>query len=214
YNIFGNLNQGGIPLTNQELRNGIYKSKFYDMLHEINNDLDSSWRKLYGAKHNRSKDTELLLRYIASEYMFQFKDKEFILERHIKDSQRIEEFKSSYPKLLNDFSKIAINFDEDEVNKYKNKLLNFFKRVSYPLDISNSKNKRVYNSLLESIYVADSKIGKDYKITEELIEKIREDKIYTDTIHAGSSAKKKVEKRLNRVYKIILEYLGENYELQ
>ena len=37
YKVFQNLNSGGTELKNQELTNGVYQCKFYDMLHEINN---------------------------------------------------------------------------------------------------------------------------------------------------------------------------------
>jgi hypothetical protein len=45
YKVFENLNSGGTELKNQELRNGVYQCKFYDMLHEINN-TNKKWRKI------------------------------------------------------------------------------------------------------------------------------------------------------------------------
>lgn len=36
HKIFANLNIGGTPLSSQELRNGIYGCKFYEMLYDIN----------------------------------------------------------------------------------------------------------------------------------------------------------------------------------
>lgn len=128
YEIFGNLNQGGTQLKNQELRNGIYQCKFYDMLHEINNE-NKKWREIFGPKHKHSRDVELLLRFIATEYMFEFKENNFILEKHTKGNRKIDGFKSSYPKLLNDFSKIAMDFSDDEIKEFRKKIELFLKRI-------------------------------------------------------------------------------------
>ena len=49
HKIFANLNIGGTPLSSQELRNGIYGCKFYEMLYDIN-DNSKKWRILYNNK--------------------------------------------------------------------------------------------------------------------------------------------------------------------
>jgi len=46
YKVFENLNSGETELKNQELRNGVHRCKFYDMLHKINN-TNEKWRKIY-----------------------------------------------------------------------------------------------------------------------------------------------------------------------
>ncbi|MGL6025292.1 MAG: DUF262 domain-containing protein [Cetobacterium sp.] len=209
YNIFGNLNQGGEPLKNQELRDGIYRSDFYDMLHEINDSNNKAWRNIYGSKHNRGRDIELLLRFVATEYMFNFVDDKFNLGKYIKklengNEKNIGEFQNSYPKLLNDFSKMAMLFTKEEVGKYKIKILKFLEKIKY--------NNKIDNLLLESLYIVDSKIEENYTITSDLIKRIAEDKKYKSFIGAGSSAKSKVENRLNKVYEIVKEYIGGNNE--
>ncbi len=51
HKIFANLNTGGTPLSDQELRNGIYGCKFYEMLYWIN-DYSPKWRMLYSGSQN------------------------------------------------------------------------------------------------------------------------------------------------------------------
>ena len=92
YKVFENLNSAGTPLKNQELRNGVYQSPFYDMLHEINNN-NLKWREIYGEKHPNSKDVELLLRFCAIKHNFKLVGEEIV----------IENYNNSYPQLLNDF---------------------------------------------------------------------------------------------------------------
>ena len=62
------------------------------------------------------------------------------------------------------------------------------------------------------MYIVDSKIQDKYTITSELIKKIENNDDYKDCIGAGSSSKSKVERRLNKVYEIVKEYIGANNE--
>ncbi|MGL5125975.1 MAG: DUF262 domain-containing protein, partial [Fusobacteriaceae bacterium] len=139
FKIFGNLNQGGTELKNQELRNGIYQCDLYDLLHDIN-DKNDKWREIYGAKHKHSRDVELLLRFVATEYMFKI----------IGESVIAESFDSSYPKFLNDFSQKAMNFKLKQVKEFETKILSFLNRIQ--------TSERIPNLLLESLYFASAHI--------------------------------------------------------
>lgn len=206
YKIFGNLNQGGTPLTNQELRNGIYQCKFYDMLHDINNN-NNKWRKIYGAKHKNSRDVELLLRFAATEFCFELENEKFNLEEKEKivsgKKKKIERFKSSYPELLNNFSKLALSFGDEKIENFKKNIENFLERVDL------KPETKIENLLLESLYLASVHINGEYKITNELIEKIRKSTDYTSYIKSSSSSKSNVEKRLNYVYQELKKWARE-----
>lgn len=192
YKIFGNLNQGGTPLKNQELRNGIYQSKFYDMLHKIN-DENEKWRKIYGPKHKHSRDLELLLRFAATEFYFKLENEKFDLSK----------YKNSYPKLLNDFSKSAMSFDEKTIEIFESNIEKFIDRIEL------IPETKIENLLLESLYLASIYIKGDYKINNELINKIKESGEYNDCVSSSSSTKRKVENRLNFVYKELKEWSEE-----
>ncbi len=62
--IFENLNAKGSLLTQQELRNGIYACRFYDMLQDYNRHNDK-WRKIWGKEDAAERDMEMLLRLCA-----------------------------------------------------------------------------------------------------------------------------------------------------
>ncbi|WP_242865546.1 DUF262 domain-containing protein, partial [Clostridium botulinum] len=64
HKIFANLNSGGTILTAQEIRNGIYSCKFYDMLYRFN-DRNEKWKILIGNNDNISRNIEYLLRLCA-----------------------------------------------------------------------------------------------------------------------------------------------------
>lgn len=65
HELFYRINTGGVPLTNQEVRNCVYSGPFNRMLHELNS--TESWRILLGDKqpHKRLADIESLVRIIA-----------------------------------------------------------------------------------------------------------------------------------------------------
>lgn len=189
YKVFENLNSGGTELKNQELRNGVYQCKFYDMLHKINN-TNKKWRKIYGEKHKNSRDVELLLRFSAIQYYFKLED----------GSIKLYNYRNSYPKLLNDFSDEAIHFDEDTIERYKTNIEKFIKRVE--------EGDRVPNLLLESLYLASIYIDGDYIIKNNFCKSIVEDEVYKSYVSSSSSTKSKVEGRLKYVYDRLLQYVN------
>jgi len=195
YKVFENLNSGGTELKNQELRNGVYQSKFYDMLHEINNN-NEKWRKIYGEKHKHSRDVELLLRFAALQYYFKLED----------GSIKLYNYENSYPKFLNDFSDEAIHFDKDTVDIYKENIENFINKIEV------GGGDRTANLLLESLYLASIYVNGEYKIGNDFCQTIENDKSYVGFISSSSSSKSKVQGRLKYVYNELSKYVNENKE--
>ena len=63
FHIFERLNSEGTPLQPQEMRNALYAGTFKDCLSKLN--ANESWRSVFGNEHKRSKDKELILRFLA-----------------------------------------------------------------------------------------------------------------------------------------------------
>jgi Protein of unknown function DUF262 len=65
HELFYRINTGGIPLTNQEVRNCVFSGAFNRMLHELNR--YEPWRNLLGDPHphKRLADIESLVRILA-----------------------------------------------------------------------------------------------------------------------------------------------------
>ncbi|MBN1065546.1 DUF262 domain-containing protein [Clostridium botulinum] len=191
YKVFENLNSGGTQLTKQELRNGIYQCKFYDMLHEINN-TNEKWRRIYGTKHKHSRDVELLLRFAAVEYFFKVN----------KDQIEIEQYVGSYPKLLNDFSDKAINFDDDTILKFKNNIENFIDKIEV--------EGKIPALLIESLYLASTYIEGNYVINNIICDQILNSKEFEEVTKNSSASTKNVKDRFNYVYKELSKYVNGN----
>lgn len=65
YHVFERLNTGGTALSNQEVRNCVYRGPFNDLIRSLNT--HDCWRSLLGAPKldSRQKDIELILRFMS-----------------------------------------------------------------------------------------------------------------------------------------------------
>lgn len=63
FEIFQRLNANATPLSAQEIRVASFGGKFCDLLETLNDNED--WRELFGRKHRRRRDEELILRFFA-----------------------------------------------------------------------------------------------------------------------------------------------------
>ena len=63
FHIFERLNSGGTLLRAQEMRRALYSGPLIDQIQELNEDPD--WRAVFGPRHRRLKDQELILRFLA-----------------------------------------------------------------------------------------------------------------------------------------------------
>ena len=63
FHIFQRLNSSGQRLTPQEIRQAIYRGPLLDTVRQLNENPD--WRLIFGPKHRRQKDQELILRFWA-----------------------------------------------------------------------------------------------------------------------------------------------------
>lgn len=66
YHIFERLNSGGRRLTDQEMRLAIYHGTLIELVKALNE--YPPWRKIFGKRHTRLKDQELILRFLALFY--------------------------------------------------------------------------------------------------------------------------------------------------
>jgi hypothetical protein len=90
YLIFERLNRGGRLLQPQEIRACIYRGGFNTLLQELNQ--DECWRKVFGKKHSRMKDQELILRFLA------------LLHQNEKYERPMKEFLNKYMSANRDFA--------------------------------------------------------------------------------------------------------------
>lgn len=180
YKIFANLNAGGIPLTNQELRNGIYRCPFYEMLFDIQNN-NKKWKELSGNDKVYDRNTLRLLRLCAFRYYVSLDNDIFRIEKY-----------ENINKMLNDFSEEAMKFKPEKINEYRTSLEEFFKQCE-------GKMPREM-SIFENIYTVVDKTKMKIKVTRELCNAIMSTKEYESTIRTGNATKTSIETKLKVVY--------------
>jgi len=165
FEIFNRLNTGGVPLTNQEVRNCIFAGEFNEQLKNLNQ--NPHWRNIYGNPNKRMNDIELILRFFSL-YNEKFLDYRAPMREWLNDQMNenigglsdIEEFYS----LFEDTAKKIYDELGAEVFKVKGR---YFNRavfdaimVSFASGIVNCNFKddliQEYYSLLENPYFQNS----------------------------------------------------------
>lgn len=190
--IFNNLNRGGIGLNNQEIRNGVYDCKFYDMLHKFN-DNNAEWRKLWGDEKDE-KDIEALLTLCAYRKYVYYEDDEF----------KFSEYRGRQSTFLDIFSEYVMQLNEktEIIEEYQSSLVRFVNQMKTGLV------KKKSTTLLASLFIVCEKHNIDIDITEEMIHKILESKTYKSNTSQGTFGKKNMCERWKCVYEILSEYVG------
>ncbi len=194
--IFENLNAKGSLLTQQELRNGIYVCDFYNMLQNYNRH-NEKWRKIWGKEDAAERDMEMLLRLCALRRYTGIKRKDAG-----NFDFTIEEYHSSYGKLLDKFSETAMKFSADQIEEYQNSLVHFFDLF----EVNITQSSKV--ALLESFYIVYEKLGVDKPITSAIYEQILKDSKYISYARQGTVKMKSMNERWKTVYEIWIRHDG------
>lgn len=189
YKIFANLNAGGTSLTNQELRNGIYRCKFYEMLFQFNEE-NNKWKELFGNAKNYSRNIEYLLRFCAFKYFIKFKEGKFTIDNY-----------KNMNKLLNDFSQVALNFDDETIVEYRSSIKKFMSLLKGKIP---EESKQI--TLLESLFTVTDKKNLTLNINSEICNNILINDEYKKTIKQGNATKSAIETKLRVVYNEICKY--------
>ncbi len=187
HRIFANLNAGGTKLEPQEIRNGIFAGKFYNML-KGSNTHNSKWRSLYGNQiDNKEKDMECLLKLCAYKYYCKFENSKF----------NIEKYSGKLQKFLDEFSAISMEFDEQQVREYRTSIENF-------IDMFDFDKKIESLPVFEGIFVVMEKTSVSKKISLETYNAIKNRVL--DTLDQGTAQRGKMIKRWGEIY----EFLSKN----
>lgn len=191
FEIFSRLNSGGVMLKPQEIRMSIYYSPFYEkIVSELN--LNKTWRKFLGKKEPdlHMGEIEVLVRAFA------------MLEMS-------NQYKSPLRNFLNEFSKKAKDFNEEEIDLLSQLFMDFCSSCDkLPADVfRNEKNKFVI-SLFEAVFVTVcEKIKteglKNRSVTPESLAMLKKDQVFTDYSQGNTASATSVTNRLKRARNIV-----------
>lgn len=185
--IFKNLNKGGMTLKPQEVRDGVYDCKFYDMLHNIN-DHNPVWRRIWGKESADGKDMEVLLTLCAYRKHVKFDGEKFYIGNY---SGRLANF-------LDYFSEYVFDIEEqDIIEEYKNSIERFIGQIH----VGRVMNQKV--TLLTSVYIVCEKCNIKGIITDDILDEIKSSQSYKNNTDQGTFAKGKMTERWRGVYEIL-----------
>lgn len=191
FEIFNRLNTGGVPLTNQEVRNCIFTGEFNEQLKKLN--VNNQWRNLYGnlTPNKRMNDIELILRFFSL-YNEKYLDYSAPMRDWLNDQMK-ENIEG-----LSDFEDFHSLFEET-VTKIFNELgANVFKVKS------RSFNRSVFDAIMVSF--ASGIINSNFK--DNLIQEyysLLDDPDFQSSIIEGTTDPKKVKSRINLAMHYFLE---------
>jgi uncharacterized protein with ParB-like and HNH nuclease domain len=181
YHVFERLNTGGRKLTAQEIRVAIYMGTLNQLIVELNE--YDNWRELFGPKHARLKDQELILRFFS---FYISKDK---YEKPIKE-------------FLNKFNQKYRNINEDTVQEWR---LAFKRTIDFIYDNGGRPvfrpdrkfNTNVYESVM---YVVAEKLREDPDSLQEIslierLEPLFADREFMESVTRATTDESSMHKR-------------------
>lgn len=195
YELFNRLNTGGSPLTDQEIRNCIFRGtteKFNNMLEELSK--NDKFRRLIALSEQKLKelyDQELVLRFIAL----------YNSELISIDTKNISEFMTNYMRnAVKDE-----NFDYENCSKVFVNTMDILSKLG--VGIFKFGNNQFSTSLYDAITVSIAhNIEKYSQYTkqelEDIIDKLKGDEEFRRYVGAASSSKNRVVKRMGRAFEI------------
>lgn len=181
HDLFHRLNTGGMPLTDQEIRNCVYTGIFNKQIIALN--LNENWRLLLGKKSvdRRLRDAELILRFLSLLNSIQ----------SYKPSMR--EFLSTYQELNKDNSSF-LDSNQQIFERTINLILQEIGVDAFK--ITSTINKSVCDSIMVGIaqILVD---GKEPINLKENYYKLISDSNYLKYVTAATSSESRVTGRIN-----------------
>ena len=181
FHVFERLNTGGLKLAAQEVRVATYHGTLMDLIRNLNE--YSHWRSIYGKPSPRSKDQELILRFLAL----------------YADNEKYEKPMSEF---LNKFSGRHRDATSQFLEQCRNTFTSTIELVSRSLGSQAFRPERSLNAaVFDSVMVGVAKrlelgpIKKIAKISTAYDELLKNSK-YMDAISRATSDELNVSKRL------------------
>ncbi len=199
YEIFMRLNRGAVKLTEQELRNCLYRGRFNDLLHElVGQGLVQTLLDL-DAPHYRMADAELLLRHFM------------IKGGYDPATGKIATYTGNMRSSLNHYMAKVRNLPAPEIDALKKAFLSNAVKVAevfgpdafHRINADGSFDDRLNRAIMDAVMVGvgvhslETIRAKKDAVKEVLRKLINEDKDFNDAITIRTSDKQRMEYRVH-----------------
>lgn len=211
YDVFMRLNKGAVKLTEQELRNCLYRGSLNECLKNLAHNEQFLTLLNLSSPHKRMMDCELILRFLA------------IQGNWSTDTWKVESYKGRMKTFLNEFIQRNQNVNQEQIQQYTdlfnttiNKVLavmgeKAFRRINADGDYETSLNR----SIMDVLTVSFARINLDLLLehSEQIRELLRElivvDDSFRESVTIGTSDVKVLESRLKRWYEELTQVINQ-----
>ena len=183
FHIFRRLNSTGQRLVPQEIRQAVYQGSLLDSIKELNEDTD--WRAIFGPKHRRQKDQELILRFWAL---------------HLQSA----EYEAPMFRFLNDFAEANRNQDQDFLQEGEalfSQIVRSFNSTFGRRAFRTSSNRQLNAAIFDSMAVGLARRVKlggvlESNALQSAVDDLLKDAEYVDSVSGGTAQQRAVQTRI------------------
>lgn len=200
YDIFMRLNRGAIKLTEQELRNCLYRGSLNNLLKDlITND---KFMKMLGLKapHKRMNDAEIILRYFA------------ISDNFDEQQNQLKNYSGKMKSFLNKYMNQNKNISDVKINELSNKFNSTIEKIFIVFGDKafrriyqdNTYDKKLNRAIMDFILNSFEKYEKEILLRQKdkIIDLLKNlpivDNTFMETLTTGTSDTRKLEYRLTK----------------
>jgi len=199
YEIFTRLNRGAVKLTEQELRNCLYRGRYNDMLHELREEKIVQRLLALDGPDQRMADAEILLRHFT------------IRGGYDQRTGKVSTYSGNMRSSLNHFMDKARNISEHDAMLLKRQFLddaakveelfgtNSFHRINADGTFDDRPNRAIMDAVLIGVipHTLEALRKKKNEAIALLKRLINEDDVFADAITIRTSVKQKMEYRVH-----------------
>lgn len=211
YEIFMRLNRGSIHLSEQELRNCLYRGPFNNLLHELRA-IDFVQAMLgLDSPHKRMVDAELLLRHFM------------VRAGYDRNTGKVSTYSGNMRSSLNHYMKQVRHLPPEEIKRTKLAFIEtilktfavFGDHAFHRLDAGGNYDGRLNRAIMDGVLVGfgfhnkEALEAKKVDIIDLLRRLINEDATFADAITVRTSDRGKMEYRVHTFATKLAEVIGE-----
>ena len=212
YDIFDRVNRGGTRLTNQEMRNALYRGKSTRLISELSKTEEFLKATGHGISPKRKKDHYVILRTISF-YLF-YKKSDIVLEQNgetIEYKSDIDDFLAKMMVFINE--KASEELIDDCRTKFLRAMNNSYsimgedayRFAAYEDENGKSRKRPINMPLFEMlVYVfSDDCVAKNTQITRKAIKKFKDSYDYQKMLMSNVDSSTNVLERFSTANKLL-----------
>lgn len=210
YEIFMRLNKGSITLSEQELRNCLYRGSFNQLLHELRADNSVLTLLQRQDPHKRMADAELILRYLM------------VSEGYDGTSKTVNGYTGNMRSSLNGFMRRYQNASDREIVDFRLRCLAsvetclqvFGENALQRIDEKGQFDGRINRALMDAVLTSFSQhnkseiISRKDEIKSNAINLLKGDSTFIDAITIRTSNKSKMDYRVRTFSEMVNSILS------